>query len=267
MESTFKTNDPLEFLKHEVEERLATGSSFRKLSINCGFKSSNYLQLLLSGKRKMGVETAKKIAFGLELNPEKSEFLELLVKQSRLTGKPLEKVKARLSNLRASSAHEYISDNSLYDAWYHSVIYEMAGLPDFDGKPASIVSKLNHQITLGEAESSLKFLQAKGWIKQHEDDKTKFTRRPIHFSGGNKKRNIKIQAMHRRFLEMAIHRLHDDLSERTYQAITMTIPRDKFPLVKTMMQDFIDDLERKLTTSEPGDQVIRVQCCGFKVTK
>jgi uncharacterized protein (TIGR02147 family) len=261
----FHINDPLVMIQNEVEQFLAEGRSYRDLAKNCGFKSSNYVQMLLAKKRRLTLEVAKQIAKGLKLTQEKKEFLTLLVKQSTLSGKPLADVQKKLDNMRAEGRHESIEDQSLYDAWFHSVIYEMSGLEGFDGNPVVLSSRLGGLVTPSEASASLEFLKAKGWLVESPDGT--YVRKAIHFSAGNKNRSIKMQTMHKRFLEMAIHRLNDDLSHRVYQGMTIAIPWSKFSIVKDMMRNFIDDLEKELTVSDPSDEVVRIQCCAFKITR
>jgi uncharacterized protein (TIGR02147 family) len=176
----------------------------------------------------------------------------------------LDRITERLQYLRGDSLHTKISDGDLYDQWYNSLIYELAALPDFDGDPVRISARLGNLVTAEQVQGSLKFLAAKGWLLQQDGQ---WQRKPIHFSGGNKNRSINLMTLHRRFLEIASHRLNDDINEREFQGYTVAIPWHKFSRVRELMREFIDKVEAETTTDESATEVIRIQCCAFKITR
>jgi len=64
----------------EEKKRINRRFSFRRFAAIVGFKSPNYLQLILDGERNLSVGTAEVIASRLKLNAGERDYFLALVK-------------------------------------------------------------------------------------------------------------------------------------------------------------------------------------------
>lgn len=82
----------------------------------------------------------------------------------------------------------------------------------------------------------------------------------------NDVRRIDEQRARMRFLELAKHRLTDDVDEREFQSVTIAVPLAKIPVIKERIRGFIEDLWAELDGAASPETVVHILACAFKVS-
>lgn len=248
------------YLKQAVGER---GESYRQVALKAGFRSSNYLQLIIEGKRSLKPSNAEPLAQALGLSPDETEYFEALVKLDKAEEGDKPAIRDVLAQKRTQHARIEREDESIFSHWLHQVIWEMTRINGLR-LSGDLASVFRGQATTEEVERSIVFLLKRGFIEKTERDGV-YLQKPLAFQSFNDRRRVELREIHKRFLDIAKHRLHDDLQEREFQSVTVAIPRDKLPLIKERIRTFINQLNDELSDHSNPDTVVNVTCTAFKV--
>ena len=151
------------FLKDAFEYLKANrrGFSHRSFAKTAGFSSSNYIMLVIQGKRNLSSDGIQKIAKALKLKKGETEFFENLVRFDQATSDTeknfyYSKIAANKKYAEARTLEK--GEYEYYSKWYVPAIREMVLLKNFKEDPEWIASTLTPQITPKEAEAALKLL-------------------------------------------------------------------------------------------------------------
>lgn len=79
MADIFEFDDYREYLKVALAENQSKGISIRKFTRSSGLASPNYFQMVISGKKNMSIQSAKKVAQALGLNRTEQQYLQTLI--------------------------------------------------------------------------------------------------------------------------------------------------------------------------------------------
>src|SRR5262245_1861459 len=162
------------FLKDRFEEakRSRASISFRRFSEWAGFKSTNFIMLVIQGKRNLSEEASLKTAKALKLNKQETEFFHNLVLFNQAATHAerdhyyRQLLRSRkYQSLQPIQAHQY----EYCSAWYHSAIRELAACKDFNGTPDWIAGRIFPRISRGEVEHSLKLLEKLGFLRKTKE--------------------------------------------------------------------------------------------------
>ena len=261
--SVYAYGDYRKFLKEFLEAEAQAGRSFRSYAKAAGFSSPNYLQRILTGDRKLTVKSATKVAaaIGLEGNQAKY-FIGMIALEDPQSDK--DKVLDTQRRLVKESLRTRVKDISITSHWLHGSVFEMANLQEFDFTLDNLHERLGKIASRQEIQDSMKFLLDRQWLvptgqgQQHRQN-------DIRFDVITEVRRIELQRWHLRFLELAKHRINDDLKDRSFHGLTMAIPLAKMPLIKQRIEQFVTDLRTELDGSSPLETVVHVECCLFKL--
>lgn len=166
-----------EYIKERVIELRASheGFSFRQFSAEAGFRSPNYLKLIMDGKRNLSIEGARKVANGLKLGIKESEYFELLVEANQTPDiQNRAELAERLLRLRAKHCkQEKPSVNYDYFRLWSNVVVREALLVNTE-KP---LEKISHafvpKISENEIAESLAHLARIGLICKNAEGRWK----------------------------------------------------------------------------------------------
>jgi len=251
------------FLSDVIQEKLNQGISYRSLAKKANINSPNYFQLIIRGKRSISPITAKKIALGLELKKYEQEFFINLVKLNTAKGDHIRvKILSEQKSIIEKAKRVKIIDSSIHSHWLHCLVFELAGIRNFKLTPDQIWRWTKGLAKKDEIESSIKFLIDRGFL-ENSNVPDSYKQKRINFEPLNDVRRIEQQQCHLRFLELAKHRLNDDLADREFQALTIAIPRSKIETLKEQIRKFVFELNEQNSFSQEADIVFHVQCSAF----
>ncbi len=241
------------------------GKSVRSLAKRCGIANPNYFQQVLKEERNLTEAVAHKIADGIELSNYQRRYLITLIQLDHCDNANRTRVLKTLDKLRIADSKVNIKDTSRYSSWLYGIVREMTCLDKFELTLDNLVKRIGRLAPRETIESALKFIKRKVWIES--TGKGEFYRKTnVRLSPVNDIRNIDVQLIHEKYLELAKLRLKDDIHDREFQGLTIAIPRTKLRDIKESVRKFYDELELELEDMGPADTVIRIQAAVFKVT-
>ncbi|HLB59518.1 MAG TPA: TIGR02147 family protein [Bdellovibrionota bacterium] len=247
-------------------KRKSRGLSYRYFSKRAKINCPNYIQLILSKRRNLTLQSAQKVSEGLGLKGyERKFFLSLVRLEGTKEGIKRLEILDDLKKFAQLGSKKAIKDESIHSSWLHAVIFELAVIKDFVLSTENVSKSLGAVATKKEIEESISFLIEKGYLEETEV-RGVYRQKEIEFEPLNDLKNLNLQKSHIRFLELAKDKLNEDVSVREYQGITIAVPKSRFPELKAKIRSFVERLNQEYS-GIPSDAVIRVQCCMFKLTQ
>jgi uncharacterized protein (TIGR02147 family) len=237
----------------EASKRTKPQYSFRYFSRRAGLSSSNFLKLVMDGKRNLGAQTLEGFVAALKLDAKEALFFRDLVTLAQAEtvaerNRAFERVSANLRFRRARRL-----DGPLFrylSRWYYPAIRELAARPDFREDPKWIGKQLYPTITTGQAKAALKTLEELGLLIREGG---KLVRGEPSLTTGHEVRSVVIPAYHRMMIERAawaVDAVPPD--ERDVSAQTVCIRGSSLADLKDRIHRFREEmLERCDSETEP----------------
>ena len=165
----FSYLDYRQFLRDLYAEKKASERSFshRAFSKRAGLRSTNYLHLVMQGKRNLSQEMAASFARGCGLAPgEATYFCELVTFTQASTSEERNRAYDQLARHRSfREVHELDAAQAAYhSSWYIPAIRELATRADFHDDPAWVSRMLEPAISVTEARNALSILLELGLL-------------------------------------------------------------------------------------------------------
>lgn len=150
-------------------KQLGRGFSHRAFARRAGLRSTNYLQLVMAGKRNLSAPMASRFAdaFGLERD-EAAYFCDLVAYNLAKTAAERARSHERLLRYRAyRDVHKLDHEQARYYAhWYLPAIREFVACDAFREDPKWIAAQLRPRITPAAAASAIKTLLTLGMLER-----------------------------------------------------------------------------------------------------
>ena len=266
MFSVFTYKDFADLLQALVAEKLQNeGVSYRELSKQCGFRSSNYIQLILKGERQPKLDTVKRMVKVFDLDELSAEYFMLSYQVSQLDQKD-ETLASRMQQLEKQYNLQQVRDESIYSHWLHQVIWTLTEVKGERIDESLAQTRLKGIASSDDIRRSIDFLVKRGFIIPTGESGI-YQQRPIKFDALNDKRRLELRQIHRRFLDFAKHKLNEDRQERYFQSVTLAIPEKYFPQMGEEFVKFINDMNEKYSNLETPDSVVHGLASFFRVTQ
>jgi uncharacterized protein (TIGR02147 family) len=173
----FQYYDYRQFLKDFIEYKRITGTkySYRYFSLKAGFSSTNFISLVVKGKRNLSSESIGKIAKGLKFNKQERSFFEDLVfmnqaasheekdhyYQKMLSSTPFSKLR-----MLGKSSYEYFSQ------WYNPVVRELVEIVPHPIDPQLIAALIMPRIKPSQVEASIELLKKLDLMRTEDTKRT-----------------------------------------------------------------------------------------------
>ncbi|MDO8493846.1 MAG: TIGR02147 family protein, partial [Deltaproteobacteria bacterium] len=259
------------FLKdwHKQAKESRSSFSFRNFAKKAGFQSSNFVMLVMQGKRNLGEESVRKFVIGLDLNKQQEEFFrDLVFFNQAKTHK--EKDHYYKSLLRGKQVHQLKpmekEQYEYYSEWYHPVVRELVNAKEFDGTPEWIAKIISPEITPAQAAKSLELLEKLGFIQRAPANRWKQTASVI--STGPELRSIVVHNYHKKMLDLTKSRMDElSASERDTSAMTLGIKQEKLGEIKEKINRFRKEILEFVSDQNEPDTVVQFNMQFFPVTK
>lgn len=245
---------------YEYKKRLRPGFSFRKFSAMAGFKSPNYLQLVIKGERRFSDEAAMAVAEALKLSKSESEVFRALVKQdlAETDSERDEAESLRLASIKRILAKEIpAAQKEILSRWYHLLVRELTFLPEFEPTGDFISKRLNGLISEEQGEESIRLLVRAGFLKS-ENGKLVPTD-PVVDTGDEVFLHGFMQRHHSETLKVWSQNL-DRFSPIDQELGLLNIPisSDKIPELKKRIRKFQDEIIGWVQSESNADRVVQL---------
>lgn len=158
------------FLADYQKKRAETEKSFTKAEIcrRLGLPNTRSFFHDVLTRRDLSKTNVERFVAALEMEEDEAQFFRVLVQFNQaLMEKEREMYFDQLISLnRTPQKFVDPSAYAYYSRWYHSVLYALLDVEDFDGNYARLAKSLFPPITAGEAKRSLSLLKKLGLIKK-----------------------------------------------------------------------------------------------------
>lgn len=242
--------------------------SYRTFAKRAGFKSSNFIMLVIQGKRNLTEESLQRVVTGLRLNKQEEEFFRHLVffnQAETLEEKNLyyrRLIRSRkLSELKPIERQQF----EYYSAWYHPVIRELIASKDFDGTTEWIASRLSPSVTPAQVRRSIELLEGLGFIEKDGPDRWKQSS-PI-ISTGPELTSLIVHNYHKLLLDLTKAKM-DTLTtrERDVSALTLGVRKERIPELREKIREFRRDILKTVVADTEPEEVFQLNIQFYPVT-
>ena len=188
-----------------ASKKLKPQYSFRYFSRRAGLASSNFLKLVMDGKRNLGAATITRFAKALDLDTEEAAFFadlvaldqaETVAQRNRAFERVAATARFREARRLKGPLFKYLT------RWYFPAVRELAGRSDFRDDPAWIADQLLPRITKRQARSALTTLRELGLLVEDEAS-GRLVRGETSLATDHEVRSVVVPAYHRQMIERA----------------------------------------------------------------
>jgi uncharacterized protein (TIGR02147 family) len=271
MTNVFTYHDYREFLRDKFMEIKAQRKTFshRAFAKMAGFNSSNYLMLVMQGKRNLSPEGIIKVSKAIKLKKKEADFFENLVMFCQAKNDD----EKNFYYSRISSNRQYAQARPLemeqydyYSHWCVPVIREMVLLKEFKEDPAWIAKHTVPNVTTQEAEAALKLLLDMNLLVR--DEGGKLVQQDRHIRGEDEVSSLAMANFQREMISLAGKSIERTAPEkREISSVTFTISKDRLVQAKEMVREFRSKLAGFLAGEEEGETVYQFNMQLFNLTK
>jgi len=270
--SVYIYNDYRKFLLEIFEFTKLTNStmSYRAFSLRAGFKSPNYLKMVINGSRNLTPPSIRKVVKIFNLSEKEAQHFEKLV-QFNQAKDPETKKDAAKEIIKTRSFQKF---NPLTHAefeycskWYYVAIREMANLAEFKEDPDWICRRLEPKILPSEAKRALEHLERLRMLERNPEGRLCPTDRVITTSD-DIVRSVIID-YHKQFIELgrdSIERFSKE--KREIGALTIAIPKAKIDAFRKIVHEAQTKmLSESNINAENADEIYQFNVQFFPLNK
>ncbi|MBF0105381.1 MAG: TIGR02147 family protein [Deltaproteobacteria bacterium] len=233
--------------------------SFRYFARVAGFDTSNFLHLVINGRRNLGHNSIKKLSLALKLKKKESDYFENMVcfSQAKDAGEKSKYYEKMVSFKGFQDVHMVDDSQKLYlSKWYFPVIREMVNLEGFRLDPKYIVAMTKPKISLEQATEALDVLMTLGMIKQDKD--SKWVLGSPQLKSKDNTPGFEIMNYHKKMIQLGFECLSMPAKDRNVSGITMSISPAKFELIKEKIEEFKEDVQNIVRQPDTHLKIKRV---------
>lgn len=242
--------------------------SYRYFSKMAGFRSPNFLKLVMDGNRNLSADGIEKFSRALRHNKEESIFFRNLVLLNQAV--TLEERKFYAEQLIRSRFYKKVhplkkAQYHYYTNWYFIPIRELVALKDFREDPEWIAHRLSPPITAHEAKQALVELEQLGLIKRN--DAGTLVQTDTFVSTGDEVTSTSVAHFHKEMIQKgaeAIDRF--DIKDRDISSVTLGLSRQGASQVKDLVSRFRKELMVIAKQEEELEGVYQVNFQLFPLT-
>ena len=257
----------------EVKARCAP-YSYIKFANDLGFGGNNNLfRLVIKGQRSLSMKAGKRIAESISLSSAEAKYWLALIAYCNAT-RPgdIERTTRNMMRWKTKLLPETVDATRLeyFGEWYHSVIREMAGRPDFQLDPKWIQSELMFPVPLGEIKRSLELLTKLGLV-YFDARLGRYTRSDEQLDSGRDARGIAFVKYHEKMITQAKNAISRvKKGRREIAGATMLLSKKSIEVIKEKIHSLLDeaiDLETKDEDSTREVVQLNMQLFPFTAEK
>ncbi|MDO8519306.1 MAG: TIGR02147 family protein [Deltaproteobacteria bacterium] len=258
------------FLKdlYEALKQEKAPFSFRYFSKKAGFRSPNFLKLVMEGKRNISPESIEKFSQALSLNKEETIFFRNLVLLNQAT--TVEERKFYAEQLIRSRFYRKMhplkqAQFEYYSNWYFIPIRELVGTPGFREDPDWVAHQLIPPITVPEAKNALEDLEKLGLIKRESG---KLVQTNTFVSTGDEVASASVALYHKEMMQKGAESIDRFAApDREISSVTVGVSQKTALQMKDLIQRFRRELLTIAGQSEKTQGVYQVNFQMFPLSK
>jgi uncharacterized protein (TIGR02147 family) len=244
------------FLTDFYKQKKATSTTF-SLAVfanRAGLQTRNYLKRVMDGERPLSVDKIPKFCKGLGLEAREKIYFEALVHFNQARDDEAKRhyfgaLRQASLGIPSSAIDLVEAQFEVFSHWYIVPIREMVLLKDFREDPGYIATKLKDKISKKEAQNGLDVLIKLGLLVRDESTgKLKQANPVMRYSADVI--NMVVREFHHQTLDRTKAAINEDKFESwNVRSLSIPIPRSEMSNVHKAVNDFISELNMKLTAA------------------
>lgn len=247
-----------DYYAHQKEHQY--GFSFRVFSRRAGIRSTNYLRLVIDGKRNLTKSMAVQFARGCELSGTEADFFCELVEYCQAQSQQ-ERSRSyeRLAGYRQFRAVRKLdaAQARYHSSWYVPAIRELVRRPDFQEDPKWIAAQLVPRISAREASRALALLLRLSLLERGADGRLQQATPLVTTGPGPLGHHV--YGYHHAMLERAGDALDRmDRTERELSSITVCVSQSKLEELKERVRVFRRQLLQEAELEGVPERVVQI---------
>ncbi len=259
-----------EFLKDWFDAKKECSNSFshRRLAQLAGFKSPNFILLIIQGKRNLGLKTIPTLAKALKLKRYEEQYLDCLVRLEQSdSSKEKTKLVSKMLRIKASKGIDELGADlfKLYSQSENILIKEMIDLSNDKVTDEWIAQSSNKDLSKAQIKHALKTLCEIGLIKESDEKGYVSTQKIIR--SGDDLFSVALSNFQQSMLQQALDSLSMlDGSRRDTSSLTMRLSWKQIEHVKEKFKELKKELIA-LEDQEVPDEVFQINFQLFPLTR
>lgn len=242
------------------KQRMNARFSFRKFSAVVGFKSPNYLQMILDGRRNLTPATAATIADKLKLTASEKAYFVALVKLDSAVNEHEKNLaeRERLAALKRIVAKDIPNaQKEIFSKWYYLLVRELFLMKNSSADPKWICERLGGTISETEAANAVEMLLRLGFLIP--TDAGYKPAEPVLESNELQLQMALMQEFHAGLFQMWSKNL-EKLGPRDQELGVLNIPIDskKIPELRRKIRQFQDEIIGLVQDETNADCVVQL---------
>lgn len=214
--------------------------SHRNFSRLAGFKSSNFLKLIMDGKRNLSTQGIYKFAKALKLTKTEMGFFETLVlfNQAKTTDEKNHHY-ARIAQSKSYNHYKPLEATQyrFFSNWYFVAMRELIQLSEFSEDPRWINKKLGLNLPEHEIKTAIQTLIDLDLI--HRDDRNQLKQRDGKISTPPDLANLAVHNFHKEMMKKASDSLEKSRTvDRDISTLTVSLNQEQFGQIKERINQF-----------------------------
>lgn len=260
-----------EFLKdyYDHSKKMNANFSHRSFALKAGFLSSNFLYLIINGKRNLTKDFIPKFASAIGLNKREQQYFDALVSFNQAKNNDAKRYYLEiLSTFKKDKTGKLLNDvqYKYISTWYYPVIRELVSLPHFKESPTWIKQQLGGMVSGKQAKESIEMLISLGLLQR--DKNGKLFQVDAHVITNDEVTHAAAYTFHQQMLSLAKHILASTNGDgREISGITMAISGKQFHELKRRIHEFEDTILKYLTDNpDIPEDIYQVNVQFFPIT-
>jgi len=238
----FSAQDFREYLRefYWFEKQNDAEFSYRMFSARAGFKSPNFLKLVIEAQRNLTLKSIRGIVTALGLSVEEAQFFRnlVLVNQAKTSAEKNQQIRELYKSKVFRELYPLKqAELDFYQNWYCVPIREMIASPAFREDPLWIARSLRGAITAEQAAGALQTLRVLGLVVRDESGRLRQNQKNL--TTGNEVHSVAVADFHRQMLGLAANSI-DQVKryQRDISSSTVLISESTFHHLKELIQSF-----------------------------
>ncbi len=242
--------------------------SYRLFSEKAGFKSPNFLKLIIKGDRNLSKDSLLKFSNSLNLKKKETEYFKNLVLFNQ--SKTLEEKNFYLSALMkyrkfSTPYHIEKSEYAYYSSWYHPVIRELVCAINFKDDFKRLGQNMIPSISARDAQKSVQLLLKLNFIKKNGTGG--YVKTAPNVTTGNQVKSVAVANYHKEMMKLASESIERfAASERDISSLTLSVSEEARNTIVEKIQQFRKEILQIAEVDKKTEKVIQINFQMFPVT-
>lgn len=268
MPNIFEFTDYRKYLKAYFDERKAKDPKFshRFLARQLDLATSNFILLVMQGKRRLNSSLCFRISEVIGHNAKEAVYFETMVqygdaKATKEKDTYFNRMMALRKDLKIGRIEE--SQFDYYSNWYNPVIRELVTQPDFSGNMEELGRMVSPSLTQAQARKAVELLLKLGLIRKNGG---KYEQATELIATDPEISSVGVRNFHKEMGRLGIEALERiPKEERNISSCTLALTEEQFRILSRRIEEFRN--EALGLADEQGRRVYQFNLQLFPVTK